>query len=186
MPSLPRFAPLLLCGAFTVPGLGSPDAAAAGDEALMARGAELLAPFKQELKAALQAGLAEGPAAAVAACNEQAPAIAARQASDTLRVGRSSHRLRNPANAPEPWLAPVLAAYLDSGATPEPQLQRLGEGRIAYVEPIMMQGPCLLCHGDTLAPEVAARIETLYPNDEATGFSLGELRGVFWVEYLEK
>ena len=37
---------------------------------------------------------------------------------------------------------------------------------------------------DTLsnAPS-AAHIKKAYPRDEATGFDIGDLRGVFWVEY---
>ena len=40
---------------------------------------------------------------------------------------------------------------------------------------------CLTCHGETLAPELAAAIAREYPNDQATGFKLGELRGAFRV-----
>jgi hypothetical protein len=42
---------------------------------------------------------------------------------------------------------------------------------------------CLQCHGtaDTIAPEVRQAIETLYPNDLATGYTVGELRGLIRV-----
>ncbi|MEL7044740.1 MAG: DUF3365 domain-containing protein [Pseudomonadota bacterium] len=175
---------VLLCGMLLAGG-GPVIAGDSDQQGLMARGAQLLSPFKKELRSALQAGLAKGPDAAVAACHAQAPGITAQYARDGVRIGRSSHRLRNLANAPEPWLAPVLDAYLASETAPAPQLLRLDDGRVGYVEPILLKAPCLLCHGETLAPGVAQRIETLYPNDEATGFSLGELRGVFWVEYPE-
>jgi hypothetical protein len=52
-----------------------------------------------------------------------------------------------------------------------------------YVEPIGIKPLCLACHGEALAPDVAARIGELYPKDRATGFTEGDLRGVFWVEY---
>jgi hypothetical protein len=42
---------------------------------------------------------------------------------------------------------------------------------------------CLVCHGETLAPEIAAQIAAQYPEDQATGFADGDLRGVFWVEF---
>jgi len=44
----------------------------------------------------------------------------------------------------------------------------------------MRAEPCLLCHG---APEPAlkAEIDRLYPQDQATGFRPGELRGAFTV-----
>jgi hypothetical protein len=34
-----------------------------------------------------------------------------------------------------------------------------------------------------LAPDIVAQIQAKYPEDEATGFKLDDLRGVFWVEY---
>ena len=59
----------------------------------------------------------------------------------------------------------------------------LGDDRSGYVEPIVLQPLCLTCHGDSLAPEVAARIQDLYPQDRAVGYEVGDLRGVFWAAY---
>jgi hypothetical protein len=39
--------------------------------------------------------------------------------------------------------------------------------------------PCLACHGKEIAPKVAARLAELYPEDAATGYSAGEIRGAF-------
>ena len=146
-------------------------------------GAAILMPFKQDLKAALVDGLAEGPAAAIAACNVEAPGIAARLSVDGVRVGRSSHKLRNPANAGPDWVEPLLAAYLEDVDNRSPVTVALDDGRTGYVEPIIAQPKCLTCHGATLATDIAERIAALYPEDEATGFAEGDLRGVFWVEY---
>jgi hypothetical protein len=43
----------------------------------LARGAEILQPFKQQLQGALREGMARGPADAIAACRMKAPEIAA-------------------------------------------------------------------------------------------------------------
>jgi hypothetical protein len=40
---------------------------------------------------------------------------------------------------------------------------------------------CLACHGETIAPPIAAKINELYPQDQATGFREGDLRGAFVV-----
>jgi hypothetical protein len=45
-----------------------------------------------------------------------------------------------------------------------------------------MKGICMQCHGDRIKPSVKARLQALYPADEATGFEKGELRGMFWVK----
>lgn len=146
-------------------------------------GAELLTPFKQNLQQALLEGLAQGPEEAVAACRLRAPEIAAALSRDGVRLGRASDRLRNPANAAPEWVAPILDAYTDDSSDRAPRSVSLGSGRSGYVEPILVQPLCLTCHGDALAPELASRIQTLYPADRAVGYRAGDLRGVFWVEY---
>ena len=42
---------------------------------------------------------------------------------------------------------------------------------------------CVICHGEGLSRDVAARIDELYPDDRAIGFEVGDLRGVFWTEF---
>jgi hypothetical protein len=59
----------------------------------------------------------------------------------------------------------------------------LPDSRLGYVEPILVQPLCLTCHGDPLAPDIAARIDELYPEDRAVGYEIGDLRGVFWIEF---
>lgn len=174
----PRMAFLL--GAVVVAGVAG---AARSDELqVQTRGRALLAPFKASLQQALQAGLAEGPVAAVDACRLRAPALAEAASRDGVRVGRASHRLRNPDNGAPDWVEPILARYLAAAADREPATVPLGEGRAGYVEPIVLGPLCTTCHGDAIAPELAARIASLYPEDRAVGFQTGDLRGVFWVE----
>lgn len=156
---------------------------AADEAAWIGRGRDTVAPFRQRLMAALQAGLAEGPDSAIDACRVGAPAIAAASGGPGVTVGRSSHRLRNPANAPRPWVQPLLDGFVASPATAAPRALALPGGGVGYVEPIVLQPMCVTCHGATLAPAVQARIAALYPGDQATGFAPGDLRGVFWVEF---
>ncbi|MFM8269556.1 MAG: DUF3365 domain-containing protein [Pseudomonadota bacterium] len=46
-----------------------------------------------------------------------------------------------------------------------------------YVEAV-----CLNCHGTHLNPEVKKEISSLYPSDQATGFQVGDFRGLIWLE----
>ena len=152
-------------------------------DAELARGAELLAPFKQELQNALKSGLAKGPAEAIQVCRVKAPEIAKALSVDGVRIGRSSHRLRNPDNTAPDWVNPIMQAYLDDPASREPRAVELADNRWGYAEPIMVQPLCLNCHGSELAPDIAAQVSELYPEDRATGFEAGDLRGVFWLEF---
>ena len=146
------------------------------------KGAQLLKPFKMELQQALQAGLSDGPESAIEVCRVKAPEIAATLSRDGVRMGRASHKLRNSGNQGPEWVRPVLAGYLESEQR-EPVEVALENGYIGYAEPIGIQPVCLMCHGETLAPGVAAKISELYPDDQATGFRDGDFRGIFWVEY---
>ena len=149
----------------------------------LSRGAEFLAPFKKDLQQALKGGLAEGPAAAIRVCRVRAPDIADALSVDGVRMGRSSHKLRNPDNKAPDWAGPIMQAYLDDASNREPRAVELDGNRWGYVEPIVAQPLCLTCHGSQLAPEVAAQISELYPDDKAIGFEAGDLRGVFWLEF---
>lgn len=151
-------------------------------EAERSPGAQALAPFKRELQQALRDGLARGPVEAIAACQLRAPEIARSLSVEGVRMGRTSQRLRNPANVGPEWVLPILESYRASPSDRAPRTVALAGGRSGYVEPILVQPLCLACHGEALAPAVAARIEELYPEDEAVGYRAGDLRGVFWVE----
>ena len=66
--------------------------------------------------------------------------------------------------------------------------QDLESGRELYVDPDAVRAyksRCLTCHGATVDESVAATIAELYPEDEAIGFAVGDLRGVFWAEMPE-
>ena len=52
----------------------------------------------------------------------------------------------------------------------------------AYAEPLMIDGVCLTCHGGSVTGDVAAVLRELYPEDRATGYALGEFRGIAWAE----
>ncbi|MDX1426157.1 MAG: DUF3365 domain-containing protein, partial [Kiloniellales bacterium] len=50
-----------------------------------------------------------------------------------------------------------------------------------YMKAIPVGEVCLTCHGADIDPALMAEIEAFYPEDQATGFALGELRGAFTV-----
>lgn len=153
-------------------------------EASRALGSQL----RSELVAAMQSG---GPIAAVDICKLRAPAIADSVSLDSeMRVGRTALRVRNPANAPDDWEQAQLGAFLtsieageDPASLSAAEIVELGDGsfELRWMAPIMMDGACAVCHGEALAPDLAEAIAERYPEDEATGFHPGELRGAFTV-----
>jgi hypothetical protein len=151
----------------------------------IARAQAALAPFKQQLQGALREGLGEGPESAIDACRIKAPRIAARLSTDEVALGRTSHRLRNPANAPEPWMKPLLDDYVARRDDRTPRAVRLADDSVGYVEPIYVQPLCLTCHGEDIAPSIAKRLASVYPDDNGRGFAAGDFRGLFWVKLTE-
>ena len=151
-------------------------------DADMLRAQVLLAPFKSKLVEALTTAVAEGPIHAIEFCNEKAPGIAADLSTGGVEVGRTSHRLRNPENAPEAWMEPLLSDYARIEGVGDPRAVRLDDGRIGYVEPLYIKPVCLVCHGDAVPDEVGKILAALYPGDSATGFKQGEFRGMVWLK----
>ena len=146
------------------------------DEANAAQGA-LFAALSAELSEAMGEG---GPTRAIEVCATRAPAIAAEVSEQRgVRIGRTSHRLRNPGNSPPPW------ADLAVDERPEqPRYFSDRNGRLGALTPIRLGGSCIQCHGspDDIAPETRSSLDRRYPGDRATGFSVGDIRGWFWVE----
>jgi hypothetical protein len=124
-----------------------------------------------------EAVAAGGVPGAIGVCRDEAPRFANEVAEETgLRIGRTSHRLRNPANAPPDWIRDATAE--------SPRVFRGPEGALRVTLPIRAKAMCLQCHGaeGQIEPAVRAAIDASYPDDRARGFSEGDLRGMFWIE----
>jgi hypothetical protein len=152
-----------------------------------ARAAAIVAELKKTLVGALQGALSQGAPAAIEACHGMAPALAQSLSKDGIRVGRATRKPRNPANEATGWQADVLAQFERMRDAKQPLAgvwltRRLDDGRGAYAEPLVIQELCLTCHGASVAPDVQAILAQKYPSDRATGYALGDLRGIAWVE----
>jgi hypothetical protein len=143
---------------------------------------ELQATLVGRLNRALTAG---GPAAAVAVCRDEAQQLTRTiGATHNLAIGRTSHRLRNPANAPRPWALPTVTAHAGRPvAEARPQVLDLG-GRLGVLRPIGTLDFCGTCHGprERVDAAIGDVLRTAYPQDQAIGFAPGDLRGWIWVE----
>jgi hypothetical protein len=148
------------------------------------KGFSVTGTFKQQMMGALKASLEEGPVQGIDVCRLKAPQIAQSLSGETIWVGRTSHKLRNPINAPQDWVKPLLSEYLEADEMLGPKAVKLGTDHVGYVEPIYVQPVCLQCHGNNLETELDAQITALYPEDAARGFENGDFRGFFWVEFL--
>lgn len=185
-----RWIATVLTGAMLVGAFGAPRLHA-DDNARAAQARALVKTFAMRLKSELVSALkAGGPEAAIDVCNTEAPAIADELASEKgWMVGRTAIRLRNQANTPDAWERGVLDRFQAAAATGA-DLAKLehfemtnqdGETIFRYMKAIPVQEPCLTCHGKDVSASLRAKIRAVYPEDAATGFSIGELRGAFTI-----
>lgn len=144
---------------------------------------EAVGRFKRELKGALTAALAEGgPTHALAVCQREAPRLAAAASRPGLAIGRATLRPRNPDNLAAGWKLDAYHALekATDRATATYSVE-LPSGAFAYAEPLVIDSVCLTCHG-SVGNDVAAALHERYPDDRATGYALGDFRGIAWAE----
>lgn len=130
-----------------------------------------------ELMAALDSG---DTTSAIGVCKEKAPGVAA-NINETygVKIGRTSHMLRNAANVAPDWAGPYVAEM-----AADPTYVAGPKGELGALLPIKLKAECQMCHGpaEEIDEAVMAAISETYPDDQAVGFVEGDLRGWFWVE----
>lgn len=160
-------------------------------EQLLAASRETSVEFMRNLKATLVSAIQEdGPVAAITICNSDAPAIAHEISQRKgWSIARTSLKLRNPANTPDNWERSVLNDFETrkrQGESPENLehheiVEMDGKMVFRYMKAIPTDGGCLVCHGDAVEGALAEEIRRLYPQDQAIGFRVGDLRGAFTI-----
>ncbi len=145
--------------------------------------------LKSVLVANMQAG---GPLQAVNVCSDTAQQMSVLY-SETMKVKvkRASFKNRNEQNVPDEFEAKAIKLFeelkIDGELTAKSNLVETatidGEQIVRYAKPILIDAPCLNCHGteSQISNEVANVISEKYPNDKAKGYSIGDLRGVISV-----
>lgn len=177
---LPIFSSTLLLIAF------SSNAQPMDITALKAEAITIVKQFGGTLKPQLKSALAKGGVKhAIEVCSVKAPEIAKELSSSSQwDVKRVSLKARNQHNAtPNEWEESVLEQFT--------QRQQQGESAKVMMKAEIIQNEfrfmkaqgtaplCLTCHGSELSAETKAALKEYYPDDKATGYSLGQIRGAF-------
>ncbi len=166
---------------------GSPAADPVSTHVLEAR--NIVNRFFGSLKGELQAALEEGgPVTAISICKLKAPRLTKEFSSlSGWYIARTSLKLRNPNNHPDAWEKNVLEQFevLDTNGEDLTNMEYSeeilidGKKIFRYMKAIQIQDLCLNCHGEHIKPGIKRILTQLYPNDQATGFKKGDLRGAF-------
>ena len=162
----------------------------AGDDAMLSEARNVAMSLPPKLLASLQEEIKKsGPEGAIPVCKDMAPKMAGKILQETgWKVKRFSLKPRNEARAiPDDWEKAALEDFDKRAAAGEPPAQlEKGEtvgNEYRYVKALPVQPLCLNCHGpvDQLSPAVKSVLGEHYPNDRATGYSVGQIRGAISV-----
>lgn len=129
---------------------------------------------------------------AVEFCNLQASGLVdSLNAEFNCKISRVTNKNRNPENHLDTSSDKQMWDYF-TGIQQKEELHDtliLVKKNMVYYKPILTAMPaCLQCHGpaEKIEPETWKKIQTLYPEDKATGYALNELRGMWKIEFGKK
>ena len=94
-------------------------------------------------------------------------------------------RVPQPKSAPDAWEKRTLEEFdaAKSTGADVTKLERFevvekaGVRTFRFMKTIPVAEPCLACHGEAIKEPVAAKLKELYPDDRATGYKVGDIRG---------
>ena len=167
----------------------------ARESAVRAEGAAATQALMTTLQASLVASMEEGgPVHAIEFCASRALVLTdsvSESLGDGISIKRVSERHRNPENAPDASEIEAIrhfdAALADDGVLPGDWVQETPAGELRYYRPLTIAPPCLNCHGDpdAMDPRIIEALHSTYPDDQATGYEAGDLRGLIRVSVSE-
>ncbi|AWI76688.1 hypothetical protein CEW83_16925 [Parazoarcus communis] len=167
--------------------------AVADETALLAEARGVASSIPPKLIAVLQGEIAKGGTeGAIGVCRDKAPQMAKAASERTgWNIRRVSLKNRNPKAVPDAWERAALEAFDRRAAAGEaPATLEKGEVVVEggvesyrYMKALPTQALCLSCHGsDTdIDPAVRTKLQALYPDDKATGYTVGEIRGAMTI-----
>lgn len=153
-------------------------------DSLQLEAQELATQFVDQLKPQLKKAMAEGgPTRAIEVCASAAPKIAdSLSAESGWVVRRVSLKSRNASRGtPDDWERTVLEQFdrrHDAGESAAKMSYDETVGRqYRYIQAQGVEPLCLTCHGLNLSVTVRESIKLYYPDDWATNYTLGQVRG---------
>jgi len=183
-------------GASLIIGLAAGAAAAQGDDSsrLAEEGRKMADSLLQMIRGELvKAVESSGPLRAIVVCKYSVPEITSNVSRTSgWKVSRVALRPRNPAlGAADAWEQRAILGFEQAVARGEKDPLETAEivnepaGRFfRYARALTLNPLCMICHGPTenMTDAVKAQLAVEYPNDRATGYRLGQVRGAVTIK----
>jgi len=150
--------------------------------------------FMDSLKSILVTEIQKnGIVSAVSVCSDTAQLLTVNYGLNKgLYIKRVSLKNRNPRNAPDGFESKVLNYFgelsfegkLNETTEFTEVVNSDGVTSVRYMKPIIVQSPCLSCHGtnEQISTDVKSIIQNKYPEDKATGYQIDDLRGAVSIQ----
>jgi hypothetical protein len=167
--------------------------ALAAEDPMLAEARSVATAIPPKLLEVLAEEIAKGgPESAIGVCRDKAPAMAkAASEKSGWAIRRVSLKNRNPKAVPDAWETAVLEDFdrrVASGEKPAglekgETVSLDGKQTYRYMKALPTQELCVQCHGtmDKVSPAVQAKLKELYPDDKATGYGVGAIRGAITI-----
>jgi hypothetical protein len=159
---------------------------------LTAEGKGVINSFFGDLKGELVKGMKEGgPVHTINICSKVAPNLSeAHSQMSGWKVARTSLKPRNTGNAPDSWEVEILNQFETRKAAGEDPMKIMhsevveenGRKVFRMMKAIPTAEVCTKCHGVDIPGPVVEKLDALYPEDKARGYSVGDLRGAFTLQ----
>lgn len=134
--------------------------------------------------------VAHGPDSAIGFCNIEAmPLTDSLSELHHVQIQRIATRFRNPQNEAAGGEAEIIQHYetlVQEGTGVKPSLAVNQQNEVVFYAPILLKPQCLACHGQPetqIAPSTLSLLNRLYPDDRATGFAEGDVRGMWKITF---
>lgn len=131
-----------------------------------------------------------GPMQAIPFCNSEAMPITKKMEDKfNVSIKRASDKLRNSENKTTERELQIMSDYksaLKNNTELIPIVEINEYQNIQFYAPIIIDSKCLACHGllgEELNIKTDSLIKALYPEDIAIGYKVGDLRGIWSIEF---
>lgn len=131
-----------------------------------------------------------GTEKAIPFCNIEAMPITQQMSEKyNVTVKRTSDKLRNQENEPTERELEIIDNFnklISNKQEIKPIVEMDSDNNKHFYAPIILKTNCLVCHGkvgELVTVKTDSIIKSLYPNDKATGYGEGDLRGIWSIAF---
>ncbi len=131
----------------------------------------------------------EGTLGAMEFCNVQAyPLTDSMAVVHKAKIKRVSDKPRNPSNQANDEELGYIESFKTTIASGKEVVPIVSEenGQVRFYSPITTNAMCLQCHGkpiEQIQPATMTKLQELYPEDQAIGYTENEVRGIWAVVF---